>query len=378
MKRRERKRKERKRKENKKIVIAILTIKEGKRPLRGNLQNFVDLIKTGDELGAKVFVMSVTDLKLQDKYWNGHYYDSEKKIWLTKSFPAPRVIYNRIPYRKFEQMPEVQRKIQECLNSKKHYLFNPFFFNKWNLFEWLSNDKLTRQYIPRTEKLAGISNLQSLLNTFSIVYLKPIRGKAGSGIMRIDKISEGADVKYRLIHYIHKKREADFFTSIHKLWNKLKELIGQREYILQQGIHLTRFKRRPFDLRMLIQKNGKGKWTVTGMGARVAGRRSITTHVPRGGSIDHPIRLLNLNFDKERTRKIIKQARKASIVLAQQIEQQSKQIMGEMSMDLGIDTKGNLWFFEANSKPMKFDEPHIRKKSLRRIIQYCTYLNSVR
>jgi hypothetical protein len=47
-----------------------------------------------------------------------------------------------------------------------------------------------------------------------------------------------------------------------------------------------------------------------------------------------------------------------------------------MSMDLGVDTTGKLWFFEANSKPMKFDEPHIREKSLRRLVRFWKYLVS--
>ncbi|UUZ93289.1 YheC/YheD family protein [Paenibacillus sp. P25] len=49
-----------------------------------------------------------------------------------------------------------------------------------------------------------------------------------------------------------------------------------------------------------------------------------------------------------------------------------------MSMDLGVDTNGDLWFFEANSKPMKFDEPPIRKKSLENLIRYSLYLSNTR
>ena len=45
-----------------------------------------------------------------------------------------------------------------------------------------------------------------------------------------------------------------------------------------------------------------------------------------------------------------------------------------MSIDLGVDKSGNLWFFEANSKPMKFDEPEIRRKSLQKLIEYGYYL----
>jgi hypothetical protein len=49
-------------------------------------------------------------------------------------------------------------------------------------------------------------------------------------------------------------------------------------------------------------------------------------------------------------------------------------MLGEMSLDLGVDTAGQMWFFEANSRPMKFDEPDIRKKSLERIVQYSQFL----
>ncbi|MNO08507.1 hypothetical protein D3C81_2311920 [compost metagenome] len=45
-----------------------------------------------------------------------------------------------------------------------------------------------------------------------------------------------------------------------------------------------------------------------------------------------------------------------------------------MYMHLGVDEEGGLWFFEANSRPMKFDEPAIRKLSLERIFQYCQHL----
>ncbi|MNJ68961.1 Endospore coat-associated protein YheD [compost metagenome] len=64
-----------------------------------------------------------------------------------------------------------------------------------------------------------------------------------------------------------------------------------------------------------------------------------------------------------------------ALLIARQIEKGTGYTLGEMSMDLGIDKEGNIWFFEANAKPMKFDEPHIRKKSLERIFQFSQYLS---
>ncbi|WP_374725886.1 YheC/YheD family protein [Paenibacillus sp. P22] len=145
-------------------------------------------------------------------------------------------------------------------------------------------------------------------------------------------------------------------------------------YIAQQGIDLALYQERRFDLRALVQKNGSGQWAVSGIGARLAGSRSITTHVPRGGSIEDPEKLLQHAFGPQEARELMSKARSACVQLARQIETASGQSHGEMSMDLGVDVEGGLWFFEANAKPMKFDEPHIRKKSLERIFQYGSYL----
>jgi hypothetical protein len=68
----------------------------------------------------------------------------------------------------------------------------------------------------------------------------------------------------------------------------------------------------------------------------------------------------------------------SAYAIAKQIEIAAKHTIGEMSLDLGIDTSGQIWFFEANSRPMKFDEPEIRKRSLERIIQYSNYLTHSR
>ena len=70
-------------------------------------------------------------------------------------------------------------------------------------------------------------------------------------------------------------------------------------------------------------------------------------------------------------------AKQTALVIAKQIEKASGNSLGDLSLDLGVDTAGQLWFFEANSKPMKFDEPHIRKKSLTNLIQYCIHLSKL-
>lgn len=63
-----------------------------------------------------------------------------------------------------------------------------------------------------------------------------------------------------------------------------------------------------------------------------------------------------------------------SLTIAQALNEEIKDL-AEMSMDLGLTEDGKLWFFEANAKPEKFDEPTIRRLSLSNLIHYAQYVS---
>ncbi|RIX46343.1 YheC/YheD family protein [Paenibacillus nanensis] len=355
-------------------VFAILTIDDPEGDFRGNRSNFADLIRTGQAMGFLVYVLTVKNLLLRRKSLWGYVYRFETKTWQKQQMPFPDIIYNRIPLREDEMQPEVRRKIKACRRLTKVSLFNPSFFNKWQLFKWLRSSKTTKPFIPATKKLVSVSGLRRLILKHSYLYLKPESGKAGKGIMTV-KLLGGKPLPYRLKIQEDKTSSTYSCSSLQKLWARIQKESGGVAYIAQQGIQLASVDDRRFDLRALVQKNRNGNWELTGLGARMAGTSSITTHVPRGGRIDDPEKLLTYSFGQVEAHKLLQKTRVAALLIAKQIERASGQRLGEMSMDLGVDSSGNLWFFEANSKPMKFDEPHIRQKSLERIFQYGAYLN---
>lgn len=357
----------------KRPVFAILTIDDDVQLFRGNRNNFADLLKTGKELGFTVYVVTVSQLKLSKPRVAGYTFVEETQTWQKGWFPLPNVIYNRVPMREDETLPSVRRKIAACLKHPNIKLFNPAFFNKWSLFEWLSLSKTTRPYIPATRRLISRVGLRRMLKRHPFLYLKPVSGKAGAGIMAV-KLFPDKQLPYRL--KLQQKRRSKTYRcgTMGRLWLRIKRQSHGDSYIAQQGIELAAYADRQFDLRALIQKNQRGQWDITGIGARVAGSTSITTHVPRGGSIEEPEKLLIGAFGQDHARRIMAKVKTAALLIARQIERASGQELGEMSMDLGVDKSGGVWFFEANSKPMKFDEPHIRQKSLERIFQYSQYL----
>lgn len=359
-----------------KPVVAILTMDDDIQQFRGNRLNFSDLIRTGQEMGMITYVVTVKNLKLKAPRVLGYTFRPDQNEWVQDWYPRPDVVYNRIPLREDERLPEVRRKLKSIHKHSGIQLFNRRFFNKWSLFRWLHRNPTTRKFVPDTKKLTNPSVLAGLLKRHRLLYLKPIRGKAGVGIMTV-RIHAGKKLPFKLRIQDEKGSKTFRSSCLVRLWERVSRYAEEtgESYIAQKGIPLATANDRPFDLRVLAQKNQYGKWDVTGIGARVAGNASITTHVPRGGNIDDPEKLLTAIFGKEQAAAVLENVRKTVLVLARQIEISSRCRLGEMSMDLGVDHNGNVWFFEANSKPMKFDESEIRKLSLQRIFLYSLYLH---
>ncbi|WP_339060149.1 YheC/YheD family protein [Tepidibacillus marianensis] len=349
--------------------IGILTTKSN-RGFRGNAKNFIDIIQMGQKAGVFIFVFPAETVDKIKKTVTAYLYDSTSKKWTTRILPFPDVVYNRIPSRKEEDRPVVQEML-DYFSKEKVPLFNPYFFNKWTLFEWLKENQELAKLAPDTAILKE-ENLKFYLQKYPMLYLKPVDGKAGIGFIKIDK----KDTTFYLTYQTHHMTYHQQFKNFQSLWNKTRLLVGERKYIIQQGIFLNTYHNQSYDLRVLVQKNGKNVWKVTGIGARVAGNHSITTHVPQGGTIQSIDQVLNETFAHEELSNEWKhKTSQLAIKIAEHIERKMGFPLGEMSMDWGIDKNGNLWFFEANAKPMEFDEPQIRQTSLLRLIQYFRYLS---
>ncbi|WP_342417286.1 YheC/YheD family protein [Paenibacillus sp. FSL R10-2782] len=356
-----------------KPVVAVLTVHDEGQFFKGNQRNFRDIFETGTKMGYQVYIVTVRDLKLASETVKGYIFNKDSETWEVRDFPQPQVIYNRIPNRTYELKASVRTKLDEISHASGIELYNPGFFNKWELFKWLRTSETTRKLVPATKRLSNLSSLGKMLSVYPYLYLKPENGKAGKGIM-ILKYRPNHLMAYRLTIQHDKKSVTYRSVSLSRLWRRIRREAGASPYIIQQGIELATYQKKPFDLRLLVQKNARGFWSVTGVGARLAGKGSITTHVPRGGSIEDPFKLLSALFGPENSTEMLNKIKSTAVQIARQIERGSSLSHGEMSMDLGVDTNGILWFFEANAKPMKFDEPEIRQKSLRRIFQYSSYL----
>ena len=121
-------------------------------------------------------------------------------------------------------------------------------------------------------------------------------------------------------------------------------------YVVQQGIRLVEIESCPIDFRFHMHKNGQNEWVTAGIGAKKAGRGSVTTHIKNGGSLMTPGNALSRAFGSQST-EVLEKARKVAVKMSEAIERNYPHRLGELGLDLGIDKDGDIWMFEANAKP---------------------------
>ena len=341
--------------------IAILTSGR-KGTFGGNRRNFSDIAETGRRRHAAIIVVTPNGLIKSERRIDG--FVRWRNQWHRAVLPVPAVIYNRIPERSIERRADT-REAKAWLRGKSKILFNPGFFRKDHIHEWCNAHPMLGDMLPETAKLNGTAQLTEWIRKFALLYVKPVSGKAGHRMMQIFHTNDTVV----LIHQANGKRSRHSFSSIQDAVEACWKFCIGRTYVIQQGITLAKYKGCIYDLRVLVQKNRLGKWRVTGIGARVAAEDGITTHVPNGGSIASVTNVLRESFGS-RARDIEERVRTVAITCASQIEKSLTGEVAELSIDIGVDQMGSLWIFEVNAKPMKFDEPYIRHRSLEGLVDF--------
>ncbi|SHE76270.1 YheC/D like ATP-grasp [Seinonella peptonophila] len=353
-----------------KPLIGILTA-DGGNLFRGNHANFIDLIRTGRKRKHRIIVVTPRSFSADFRSVDGFQLSEKTGIptWRRIHCAIPSVIYNRLPNRSIENQSAVKYLLTKLNQLPDVQLFNPHFFNKWDLFQFLKQAPSLAHLLPETVPYTNPKSLQTMLQKYPILFAKPVNGKAGVGMIRIQRNRNN----FLCIHQTKQQKRRYHATHQATIERIVQRLIGNQSYILQQAIPLSKYKGRPYDLRILAQKQLDGNWGISGIGIRIAGKNAISTHVPMGGKLGNRKQIINHCFGN-RSSIIENRIKETALSIANAIEQASGETLGEMSLDLGIEQNGRLWFFEANAKPMKFDEPEIRKRSLNRIIDYAEYL----
>ncbi len=298
--------------------------------------------------------------------------------WVRKTMPLPDVVYNRLPSRKAEQL-ESMNAFKQRFIRRGIPLFNWTFFDKWDVYNLLEGTDASR-YVPESRINPTASQIKEMLEKHKFIYLKPTGGSLGIGIFRLTyNPKRGYYARFRR----GGRNVLLRFSRFEALMSLLKRQSGRlNNYVAQQGIRLIELDSCPIDFRFHMTKNSADQWVVAAIGAKKAGKGSVTTHVRTGGQLMTPEQVLRQIFGS-RADAVLASAKEAAVKLAEDIERNYRHTLGELGFDIGIDQNERLWMFEANSKPGRsiFKHPALKEQgraSLQNIYDYCLYLSRFR
>ncbi|MNI37134.1 Endospore coat-associated protein YheD [compost metagenome] len=236
-------------------------------------------------------------------------------------------------------------------------------WSKWHKHQTLIKSAKLKPHLPATS-LFSKTSFWRLLNQYDQVIVKPTNSSGGKGVIRISK-------KGRRQYEVHNGSKKRKIQGKDKVYAYVKK--GRKQnHLVQQRIPLATVDKRPFDLRVMVQRRVHSKWKVTGKLAKVAGKGYIITNTRRSHGMILPIKkaIKRSSIHKKSTRKLKRHINKVALLTAKQIKKKypSARTLG---IDMGLDRSGKPWIIEVNFTPMKSLFLKLKNKSIyRRILSY--------
>ncbi|WP_219834686.1 YheC/YheD family protein [Paenibacillus sp. R14(2021)] len=239
--------------------------------------------------------------------------------------------------------------------------------SKWAKTKVLLRAEPLRERIPLTKRW-NITDLAHMLDTYAMVYVKPDQGTFGLGVVRVEKRSSD-------LYTYQSGTLLQSFTSFEQMAASLRKRIGNRAYLIQQGIPLLTYEGLRFDIRVMVQMNPKNEWETTGIIGRVGHPKKIVTNYHSGGVPKSFNKLMGAYLTESQTRSYGAWLAELGTDVAKQLQTEYPRLK-EIGIDIAIDQSFQPWILEVNTLPDPFIFRKLEdKKMFRRIYRYCLAYN---
>src|SRR5690606_7915176 len=128
---------------------------------------------------------------------------------------APDVVNNRLTMRKLENKPSVQHFLREVKSRYGTHVFNEKFLDKSEVFEALRKSGTLARYLPESHLLRDMSMMKAMCARYSSVFLKPVRGSLGKGIIKITRMNAGSYIAHHATSVGTRRQQ---YASLAKLY----------------------------------------------------------------------------------------------------------------------------------------------------------------
>lgn len=351
-------------------VIGICTWVRGDRMTEEMLRKYERYLLDYQRLQGVVLLLSRDRIDPKSRTVEGFYFCPDGTgggRFKPGRFPYPSALFSRAVLPK-----EILTSLQEQAGD---VVFNSYFFDKWEMWEWLSPDPQLRRSLPETALLQSSEEALAMVERYGTVYLKIRDGSMSDGIYRVQRA--GSD------YAIHNKEGAAQQVSSEELTAFLRRLQqGPAQYLVQQPITVLPYEGRHYDFRVILQKDGSGRWQCPCVIARFGRQEGITiSNFTGAGRVMHGHDALQIVFGltpKAAFQKI--QEMKRIGIAACRLLDGTAGHYGDVGLDMMVDHRQQVWLLEINKlhdhrMPLYgLRDPHLYRQVLTTPLHYAKSL----
>lgn len=358
-------------------VIGVLLPRAGANPDRpfGNITSFcMELHGASRMYGGIVYFFTPDGISESEVDGWRIVYDRFKR----RKLPIPDIVYNRLTTRKLENKQSVQQFFSHVKSRHQGSIFNEKFLDKNEVFSALAKNSAIHKHLPESHLLTRYEQLNRMCKRYGSVFLKPVTGSLGKGIIRVSRTRDRINCQFASVNGSVRRS----FPTLSKVFATIKSKVQGKKYLIQQGLTLITVQDRPVDFRALVQKDAQNNWTITSIVGRIASNQSFVSNVARGGMLcAAKTALAGSSLSPGLHASTYIRLKKAALDIARTVETEIPYHFAELGIDLAVDHSGRVWLLEVNSKPSKQDgtplsEGKIRP-SVKKVLQYSRALSGL-
>ncbi|WP_047151018.1 YheC/YheD family endospore coat-associated protein [Aneurinibacillus tyrosinisolvens] len=300
------------------------------------------------EEGSRMYGIKPCYLRLEDLHPDQNKvpaYVKEGERYRKVLIPCPRVIHNRALH--FSRVSK--ERIRQLLD-RNYIIFNYWNrYSKWYVHRVLSEDPHIRPHLPYTV-MGTPENLHMMMRRYSGLFLKPNSGSIGVGIMHLSKNGGKWQLSYSSV--VGGKRAWRTMLFSNRLPEYIRGTIKKRSYQIQQQLPLARYQKKPFDIRVSVQRGASGDWNITGMVGKVAAAGRFISNVAQGGKV-YPLAFLLRQYPSLSIKRTEAEISALSLRI---VERLSEVVPGlaDVGLDIGITADGFPMFIECNGRDQRY------------------------
>ncbi|HWO94817.1 MAG TPA: YheC/YheD family protein [Bacillus sp. (in: firmicutes)] len=335
-----------------------------------------EIAKRAHEYGIICYRFTPFCIHPEDELVHGEKYDASTNDWKKDDFPIPSFIYDRCYYKHDSLSKRAKPIVQWLKMSPLTTFLGHGLPSKSEVYETLSKHTILSPYIPKTEKAdSSLHILQTLLKEKAVL-LKPDNGSQGRGIMVLSFYNNHLKVQSQTGQDLSELSFPDE-ASFHKWVTKRLE---RGSFLIQPFLNIHNYTGKPFDIRILLQKEAQGSWIEAGRGIRQAQSGQILTNVSHGAAITSFDEGL-YGFSPSQKRFIEEEINSIVTLIPSALEIAFSPLF-ELGIDICIDRRGAIWILDMNSKPGRkivlSTSPEKEEELYRRPLAYCRYLSETK